>query len=167
MKHDRQIARSTSAQGKAAIGQFAVLSSVVLLGVVALPVSASSPPPGPAADLPTEGSLPISNFRIQPVEGKIRVRVINETRVPVLYGLLGERQQLTLKKGEGVTLEALAIPSTITFYPETTNDRQYIQIRPELSDEPGEIQVKLIETRDLNANRHALVFHETGLFFTE
>lgn len=167
MKHDRPIAKSTLTYVKTAIGQLVLLSTTALLGAATLPVVASSPPPGPTVDLPTEGSLPISNFRIQPVEGKIRVRVINETRIPVLYGLLGERQQLTLNRGEGVTLEALTIPSTITFYPETTNSRQYIQIRPELSDEPGEIQVKLIETRDLNANRHALVIHQTGLFFTE
>jgi hypothetical protein len=169
MKHDRLSNRATISLVQSALSRFLLLTSSALVGVTALPVSASSPPPGPTLEIPSEdiSSPATSEFRIQPVEGKIKVRVINEARLPILYGFLGERQQLTLKRGEAVTLDELPVPTTLTFYPEASKARQYIQIRPTITSEPGVMEVKLIETRDLNANRHALVIHQTGLFFTE
>jgi hypothetical protein len=167
MKHDRLSTKATVSPGKSALSRFLLLTTSALVGVTALPVSASSPPPGPTLEIPSAGDPPTSEFRIQPVEGKIKIRVINEARLSILYGFLGERQQLPLKRGEAITLEELPVPTTLTFYPEASKARQYIQIRPIATSEPGVMEVKLIETRDLNANRHALVIHQTGLFFTE
>jgi hypothetical protein len=122
-------------------------------------------PPGSSA--PIEGAVPtnqIDSFRLQPIDGKVKVKVMNTASVEVQYGWLGETKPLLLKPKTDITLELSALPATLTFYPQ---NKKFIRIRPQVATDPNVLEVTLIETLDPNANRHALVLHKTGLFFTE
>ncbi|MBW4519707.1 MAG: hypothetical protein KME16_08405 [Scytolyngbya sp. HA4215-MV1] len=130
--------------------------------------SATPLPPGssPAIEEPVPPIFPANAtpFRVQPVEGKVKIKVVNTASVEVQYGVLGESQSQGLLPKATVNLEVSSLPTTLTFYPK---EKRFIRIYSQTSAESNVLEVRLIETQDMNANRHALVIHKTGLFFTE
>lgn len=114
---------------------------------------------------PTSTDMPPSapSYRVSPVEGKVSVQVTNTTRTPVTYTLLGVTGPQRLEPGATTTLELGVLPANISFYP---RPKTYLRIHSAVSETPGVLNIKLMETKDLNANEHALMIHQSGLFFS-
>lgn len=76
------------------------------------------------------------------------------------YQVVGDTQERTLPGQTNITLQALKIPATITFY---RQDRGLLRVRPQAS--PGLLSVTFTETTDLGADKNVLMIQESGSVF--
>lgn len=100
--------------------------------------------------------------RVEPVNGQVKIKLMNVTGDPVTYQVIGDTQQRVLPSKSEITLLDLQAPVTLTFQ---RPNGALIQVMPEVSSEPGVLEVTLDATTSLGVDTNALRVEETGLVF--
>ncbi|MBD1937347.1 hypothetical protein [Microcoleus sp. FACHB-68] len=110
--------------------------------------------------LPEQQRSPMA--RIEPVNGQVKIKLMNVTGDPVTYQVIGDTQQRVLSSQSEITLSDLKAPVTLTFQ---RPNGALIQVMPEVASEPGVLEITLDSTTDLGADKSALRVEESGLIF--
>lgn len=111
---------------------------------------------------PLPGRQQAPSARIVPVNGKVNIKLTNLTAAPMTYQVIGDTKPRTLPGKTEVILMALEAPTTLTFL---RQDGGLLQVEPQVSAEPGVLQVTFTEATDLGIDKNALVIEETGEVF--
>ncbi|MEW6493023.1 MAG: hypothetical protein AB1589_11025 [Cyanobacteriota bacterium] len=124
------------------------------------PLTPAPPPAGvPQPPLPEARSNPIA--MVQPANGTVDVTLKNNTNAIVSYEAVGHTQRRFLPGGEGVVLQNLPTPVTITM---VRQDEGLIKVIP-ASPEQGMLELSLQEETSLDDNQGALRIQEDGKVF--
>jgi hypothetical protein len=95
---------------------------------------------------------------VSPTDGRITVRLINNTNAPITFQAVGDTQVRTLAGRSEVALQGLRVPTTVTFY---RQDRGLLKVTPR-SSESGVLEVSMQETTDFAMDRTALRIENNG-----
>ena len=114
----------------------------------------------PQTPLPEQQRSPMA--RIEPVNGQVKIKLMNVTGDAVTYQVIGDTQQRVLPSESEITLLDLEAPVTLTFQ---RPNGALIQVMPEVSSEPGVLEITLDATTNLEADKSALRVEESGLIF--
>lgn len=114
----------------------------------------STQPPAPEQQTPST--------RIALVNGRVNVRLVNDTGANVTYEVIGDTPARSLEGKSNVNLEGLTAPVTVTFRRE---DGGLLLVTPRPSSQSGTLEVTLKETTDVGQDRSALRIQETGAVF--
>ncbi len=95
---------------------------------------------------------------VSPTDGRITVRLINNTNAPITFQAVGDTQVRTLAGRSEVALQGLRVPTTVTFY---RQDRGLLKVTPR-SSESGVLEVNMQETTDFAMDRTALRVENNG-----
>jgi len=99
---------------------------------------------------------------VQPMAGKVSVRLNNDTNTRVTYQAIGYTQQRFLSGGEEAFLQNLPTPVTITF---TREDNGLVKVIPIRAAEAGTLAVTLDEEPRLDDNQGVLRIQSDGQVF--
>ncbi|MBR8838747.1 MAG: hypothetical protein DSM106950_33275 [Stigonema ocellatum SAG 48.90 = DSM 106950] len=97
-----------------------------------------------------------------PTDGKISVRLVNQTNAPISYQALGDTAPRTLQGKSDVVLQGLRIPATVTFY---RQDHGLLMVTPQGSSQQGMLQLTLRETTDQAIDKSALRIEKNGAVY--
>ena len=95
---------------------------------------------------------------VVPVEGKVNVKLVNQTYTNISYQVIGDTKPRTLSGRSDVTLQSLKTPVNITFQ---RPDRGLLRVSPQ-SSEAGMLEVTLTETTDLGTDKKAMTIQRNG-----
>lgn len=146
------------------------VGTILLLGLPSFAQSQSRPgifnePPYNRTGRPVKQPGPLlpptrtPDGTVQPVDGKVTVKLINKTGTSVLYQIIGDTAQRTLTGRSDVTLQALETPTNVTFY---RPDRGFLIVGLQATQAPGTLEVTLTESADQDAGRSAMLIQPTG-----
>ncbi|MBH8563698.1 hypothetical protein I8748_16115 [Nostoc sp. CENA67] len=93
------------------------------------------------------------------VNGKVNIKLINNTAANVTYEVIGDTAPRSLQGKSDVTLQNLTAPITVTFQ---RQDGGLLLVTPQPSSEPGMLEVTFQETTDIKADRRALRIEPNG-----
>lgn len=111
--------------------------------------------------LPAERSQPIA--RVMPMEGKVNVRLKNNTNALITYEAIGYTQRRALLGGEEIILRNLPTPVTITM---VRKDDGFLEVIPVRTSEQNLLQVSLDEdATPLDKNQGVLRIQKDGQVF--
>jgi hypothetical protein len=110
--------------------------------------------------LPSSRSNPIANLKL--TDGKVDVRLKNDTNIPLYYTAIQHTQRRVLPAGEEATLRGLPTPVTLTV---TRPDGGLLQVMPMDTSQPGMLAVTLDETTNFDNNLGALRIQKDGQVF--
>ncbi|MBW4560246.1 MAG: hypothetical protein KME32_03655 [Mojavia pulchra JT2-VF2] len=99
---------------------------------------------------------------VSPTNGRVNIRLVNETGANVAYQVIGDTTQRSLRGQSDVILQGLRAPTTVTFQRE---DGGLLTVTPQASSETGILEVRLNETTDLAQDRKAMRIQENGAVF--
>ncbi|MGL4620255.1 hypothetical protein [Chroococcidiopsis sp.] len=99
---------------------------------------------------------------VVPVDGKVNIKLTNHTNAKISYQIVGHTDQRTLLGRENVTLQALPIPVAVTFRRE---DKGLLQVHPQISSQPGLLEIAFDESTDFKTDRVAMRIEKTGDVF--
>jgi hypothetical protein len=111
---------------------------------------------------PTPEQQQAASARIRPVNGRIALRLVNETGANITYQIIGDSNERSLPGRSYVTLQTLLTPTTITFY---RPDYGLLMARPRTTAQPGMLEVRFAPTTDLGMDKNALTIEPTGAVF--
>jgi len=126
-----------------------LLSEVPFRGT-SLPITPTTSP------LPELQQPPIAI--VVPIQGKVDVKLVNQTNTNVTFQVIGDTKPRTLYSRSEVTLQSLRTPINITFL---RPDRGLLQVQPQ-SIQPGILEVRLRATTDLGVDKKAMTIQRTG-----
>ena len=112
-------------------------------------------------DLPPERILPPSAI-LMPTNGKVSIRLLNETSANITYEAIGNTNQRLLLGKSSVILQDLKTPLSITF---KRQDGGLLMVNPKANSEPGTLSVTFTETTDLGIDKSAMDIQNTGAVF--
>lgn len=95
---------------------------------------------------------------IQPQNGEVDIRLVNDTNVPVRYSVLGDTDARTLAARSDVYLSGLGVPVEMTFYRE---DNGFVTAIPQALNS-GVLELRLDETASFSTSESGLIIEETG-----
>jgi len=95
---------------------------------------------------------------VQPQNGEVNIRLMNETNVSVRYSVLGDTGERVLAAQSGVYLSGLNVPVEMTFHRE---DNGFLTANPQATT-AGVLEVRLDETASFGAGESGLIIQETG-----
>lgn len=107
---------------------------------------------------PTPEQRQGASASVRTTNGRVNVRLVNDTGANIVYEVIGDTNQRTLRGESYISLEALDTPTTITFY---RQDGGLLRVRPQAV-ASGMLEVRLAATTDLGADRNALTIQPTG-----
>ena len=107
---------------------------------------------------PTPEQQQGASARVRTANGRVNVRLVNDTGANVVYEVIGDTNQRTLQGESYISLEALDTPTTITFY---RQDGGLLRVRSQAV-APGMLEVRFAATTDLGADKNALTIQPTG-----
>ncbi|BCL36953.1 hypothetical protein [Nostoc sp. MS1] len=123
----------------------------------------------PASQTPTDQSVTpypsqqqSPSARIATVNGRVNIRLVNDTAATVTYQVIGDTAPRSLPGKSNVTLQGLAAPVTVTFQRE---DGGLLQATPQTSSQSGQLEVRLKETTSQGQDRRALRIENNGSVF--
>lgn len=129
---------------------------------MAAPANAQ-PSPAPATpDAPAK--FPLPSAKIAPADGKVTIKLVNATNALINYQVVGDTQQRTLGEQSQVQLQALKIPTNITYQ---RQDGGLLLARPQATATPGLLQVTFTATNDLNADTKSMNVQDNGSVFLQ
>lgn len=126
------------------------------------PGSATSPGTIPSRTTPLIPPLPEQqqppSATVVPVNGKVNIKLVNQTYTNITYQVIGETKPRTLAGRSEITLQNLPTPINIMFQ---RPDRGLLRVSPQ-SSEPGMLEATLTETTDLGIDRLAMTIQRNG-----
>lgn len=145
----------------------AILSGSLLLGMVGSSLVAAAEEPmnqetEPATSIPLPEQQQGAMLRVMPVNGQLSVKLINQTGDPITYQVVEDTKPRTLAIDEEVSLTDLKAPLTLTFQ---RPNGGLISVSSQVSSEAGVLEVRLDQTRNLSADKNAIVVEQSGLVF--
>ena len=100
--------------------------------------------------------------RVMPMDGKVDVRLKNNTNALITYEAIGYTQRRTLPGGEEIVLQDLPTPVTVTI---VRQDQGLVDVLPISTSEPGLLEVSLDESKSLDDNQGVLRVQRDGQVF--
>jgi hypothetical protein len=136
-------------------------------------VSLSRPAPEVQTQQPSPGTVSTDQQRLlQPLQtpstrialanGKVNVRLVNETAANITYQVIGDTAPRSLPGKSDVTLQALDAPVTVTF---ERQDSGQLIVTPQASSEPGSLEVRFNEATNAAQGRSAMRIERNGSVF--
>ncbi|MEA5505031.1 hypothetical protein VB735_18350 [Halotia wernerae UHCC 0503] len=125
---------------------------------VVVPVSPEVSVPQP----PLPSQRQTASTKLALADGKVNIRLVNETGANVTYQVIGDTQPRTLEGKSNVMLQGLNAPITLTLY---RKDRGLLQVIPQATSTPGMLEVKLDETTDPGMDKGSVRVQEDGTVF--
>ncbi|MEH1943572.1 MAG: hypothetical protein V7L01_25595 [Nostoc sp.] len=110
--------------------------------------------------LPNQRQTP--NATIALANGRVNVRLVNETAANVTYQVIGDTAPRSLQGKYNVTLQGLSAPVTVTFERE---DGGQLIVTPQPSSEPGILEVRFKEATNAAQGRSAMRIERNGSVF--
>ncbi len=114
----------------------------------------------PQPPLPSQRQT--ASTQVALADGKVNIRLVNETGADITYQVIGDTQPRMLQGKSNVMLQGLNAPTTLTLY---RKDRGLLQVVPQATSTPGMLEVKLDETTDQNMNKGSVRVQEDGTVF--
>lgn len=131
--------------------------------LIALPaIAQTQPQPRARVIPPTPEQQQPASVVMNPINGKANIRLVNETGAAIVYQAIGDTNQRTLQGQSSVTLRNLNTPMTITFY---RPDRGLLRIYPQVTSQPGLLEVRFAATTDLGQDKTTLTIQPTGAVY--
>jgi hypothetical protein len=109
---------------------------------------------------PSQRQLPATRIALE--DGRVNVRLFNDTGARVNYQVIGDTRPRALENQSGVVLQDLSAPVTVTLY---RQDRGLLRAIPQPSSERGTLDVTLQGTTDKQEDTRALRIQKTGAVF--
>lgn len=133
-------------------------------GQIPSPGTLPSNPPAPGSviqpPLPEQRQSPSAT--VMPMNGKVSIRLVNETGANITYQVIGDTNQRSLQGKSDVNLLDLSPPVSVTF---KRDDGGLLMVSPQASSEPGMLEVTFMETTDLTTDKTTMTVQETGAVF--
>lgn len=145
----------------------AILSGSLLFGVVGSSLAGVAEEPmnqqtQPGTSIPLPEQQQGALLRVMPVNGQLTVKLINQTGDPITYQVVEDTKPRFLSVDAEVWLTDLKAPLTLTFQ---RPNGGLIAVSSQASSEPGVLEVRLNQTRNLSADKNAIVVEQSGLVF--
>ncbi|MDH6059691.1 hypothetical protein NWP17_04430 [Chrysosporum bergii ANA360D] len=112
-------------------------------------------PPLPEQQQPASAKIALAN-------GKVNIRLINDTGAEVTYEVVGDTPARSLEGKSDIMLRDLQAPVTMTFFRE---DGGLLQVTPQPSAKTGMMVVRLNETTDIQEDKNTVQIQEDGKVF--
>ncbi|MBD2453701.1 hypothetical protein H6G80_06380 [Nostoc sp. FACHB-87] len=111
--------------------------------------------------LPSQQQTPSATIAL--ANGKVDVRLINDTGAKVTYQVIGDTEARSLEGKSNVMLQGISAPVTVTFQRE---DGGLLLVTPQASTtQPGMLEVTLNEATDLSQDTKAMRIQQNGSVF--
>jgi len=110
--------------------------------------------------LPSQQQSP--SARIAAVNGRINIRLVNDTAATITYQVIGDTAPRSLQGKSDVTLQALTAPITVTFQRE---DGGLLQAIPQTSSQSGQLEIRFDETTNQGQDKRSLRIENNGSVF--
>ncbi|HEY9692590.1 MAG TPA: hypothetical protein V6D15_10310 [Oculatellaceae cyanobacterium] len=114
------------------------------------------------ASYPAPEQLETPVAKVLPLNGIVKVNIVNTTNAAIAYQVLGDTNDRILQGRANVTLANLRTPVNIIF---ERKDGGLIMVTPQANSEPGMLTVTLKETSNLDLDRKAMTINPTGGVF--
>lgn len=111
---------------------------------------------------PTPEQQQAASAQINPLGDQISIRLVNQTGTDITYQVIGDTNQRTLPAQSQAVLQTLNVPTTVTFY---RSDYGLLMARPQVTSQPGLLEVSLSGTTDLGLDKNALTVEQTGAVY--
>ncbi|HEY9668227.1 MAG TPA: hypothetical protein V6C91_15555 [Coleofasciculaceae cyanobacterium] len=121
-----------------------------------------APPPVGVIQPPLPETRSNAIALIAPINGKVDVKLKNNTNAIISYEAIGHTQRRFLAAGEETVLQNLPTPVTITT---VRQDKGLVDVIPVSSSQPGMLEVSLNESKNLDDNLGALRIQRDGQVF--
>jgi hypothetical protein len=129
----------------------------------ALPsVTPSTQIPGGQSVTPLPSQQQSPSARIATVNGRVNIRLVNDTAARITYQVIGDTAPRSLPGKSDVTLQGLTAPITVTFQRE---DGGLLQAIPQTSAQSGQLEVRLDETTNQGQDKRSLRIENNGSVF--
>ncbi|WP_414580743.1 hypothetical protein [Scytonema sp. PCC 10023] len=109
---------------------------------------------------PEQRQAPSSIIAVR--DGRVNVRLVNDTAAPISYQAIGDTAPRTLPGKSEVLLQRLATPTTVTFQ---RQDNGLLMVTTQPSSQAGVLEVRLDETTDLQMDTKAMSIQQNGQVF--
>lgn len=109
---------------------------------------------------PEQQQAPSSRIALR--DGRVNVRLVNETGAPITYQAVGDTAPRTLQGKSEVLLQGLSAPTTVTFQ---RQDNGLLMVTTQPSSQSGVLEVRLDATTNLQMDRKAMTIQENGNVF--
>ncbi|MBE9052182.1 hypothetical protein IQ243_17475 [Nostocales cyanobacterium LEGE 11386] len=123
-------------------------------------VPARPPVTGIQPPLPEQQQAPSTKIAL--ANGRVNVRLVNETGANVTYEVIGDTPPRSLKGQSDEMLQGLSAPVTMTFFRE---DGGLLQVTSQPAAEPGMLEVRLDETTDVGQDKNTVRIQDDGTVF--
>ncbi len=128
------------------------------------PISIAPPPSEsqttPPLPPPESQTAPVTKIAL--VNGKINIKLINQTGANLRYQVVEGMSERSLAKKSNVRLQNLNVPITLTFQRE---DGGLLTVTPRATSQSGELEVTFQDTTNANQSRKALRIEPDGNVF--
>lgn len=118
--------------------------------------------PGSVTQPPTPEQRQPPSATVMLMNGRVSIRLVNETGADITYQVIGDTNQRSLQGKSNVMLQDLSPPVSVTF---KRDDGGLLTVSPQASSEPGMLEVTFTETTDLNTDKTSMSVQETGAVF--
>jgi len=135
---------------------------LVSLPITVLALSHSAVPETVNPSSPPSSTNPtlVPEKVITPVQGKVSIRFVNLTGASIAYQVIDVTEYRTLAGRSGVTLQGLAVPTTLTF---RRQDNGFLLVNLETNQpQAGILTVTVRETPDFAADRTSIYIDPSG-----
>lgn len=109
---------------------------------------------------PEQRQAPSSIIAVR--DGRVNVRLVNDTAAPITYQAIGDTAPRILPGKSQVLLQRLVTPTTVTFQ---RQDNGLLMVRTQPSSQAGVLEVRLNETTDLQMDTKAMSIQQNGQVF--
>ncbi len=110
--------------------------------------------------LPSEQQAPSATIAL--ANGRVNIRLVNETATNVTYQVIGDTAPRSLAGKSDVILQSLSAPVTVTFQRE---DGGQLTVTPQSSSESGSLEVRFDEATDVAQGKSAMRIEQNGSVF--
>lgn len=155
------VAFSSTAMAITQVNQPPSLISQIPVDPSGVTIPRDNPPSNNPLTIPLPEQLQPPSARVVPVDGKINVKLVNQTYTEVKYQVIGDTEYRTLSGRSEVMLQNLKTPVNITVQ---RPDRGLLQVVPQ-SSQAGILEVSLTETTNFGIDRIAIDIQENGNVF--
>ncbi|MBD6617593.1 hypothetical protein FNW02_17600 [Komarekiella sp. 'clone 1'] len=131
-------------------------------GVSVSPPTSQSSIPGQGVlspQVPTTTQQQAPSTTIALANGRVNVKLVNDTAANVTYEVIGDTAPRSLKGKSDVMLQGLNAPVTVTFQ---RDDGGLLIATPQSSSEPGMLELRLNEATDVGKDRGTMRIQQNG-----